>query len=115
MKNLKYFNAFEDTKTTSGNIILTVDGVESSWYYYIDALADGLLQEILNLEDIDISNTYDDINGIEELSEIISTLSQDEFQKEIKSLLSEFKSNINEISIIGTSDDNKKINYTYHK
>ena len=53
----KFKNFVNESQEESGEIILNVDGVKTTWYFINDAIQNGLLEETLDLTD-EIINDY---------------------------------------------------------
>jgi ACT domain-containing protein len=106
----------ESIKEGIGNIILNIDGEKSTWFYYRDAIIDGLFKENLDITEDEISMNFEnDIKTIDDLADMLDDLSELEFPQEIKEIFDILNIDIEYIIIKGISEDGNKYNYEYYK
>ena len=118
MKRLKKFENFEDEEI--GEILLSVNSQKpTTWFFIEDAIRDGLLDEVLDIDE-EIVDLYgesigEEMMSMEELSDIISQ----DFQYEIEKLLTFLDNNdylsdyFTTITIQGFDEDGEEYDLEY--
>lgn len=132
MKNLIEFNnykynkykinedvdLYDDVDNNIGEILLNVDGNETTWFYLRDAITDGLFIETLKLSyDTDLIDLFNEdlnnIKNIEDLTDLLDTDNNTEFQKMLEIILDVLNSDIDSIQISGVSEYGDDIFLTF--
>jgi len=107
--NLKRYNEFiKESNSETGEVILNVDGKETTWFYLRDAIQNGLLDETLDIMDDSISELKIDdlfdgeVSDMEDLTDLLESDFEDTLDKLILHLIE--VDHLSEHQVVGNID-----------